>query len=107
MLHALHHILLDGLLLVEWRILWQVADGVARAPDHVALILLIQSCNDLHQRGLTCTVQSDDTDLGAIEETQVDVLEHLLLVLLDGLAHSDHREDDFLVVDCCHNDNVG
>jgi hypothetical protein len=26
----------------------------------------------------------------------------LFLVLLDGFAHSHHREDDFLVVNCCH-----
>ena len=41
MLHALHHILLHGLLFVEWRILGQVAHRVARTPNHIALILLV------------------------------------------------------------------
>ena len=48
MLHALHHVLLDGLLLVERRILRQVADRVARTPYHVALILLVDAGDDLH-----------------------------------------------------------
>ena len=45
---------------------------------------------------------SPDLDLRSIEETQIDVFEHLFLVLLDGLAHTHHRKDYFLVIYCCH-----
>ena len=102
MLHALHHVLLHRLLLVERGILRQIADRIAWCPDDITLILLVETGDDLHQRRFTGTVQTDDTDLSSIEEAEVDVLEHLFLVLLDGLAHSDHRENHFLVVNCCH-----
>ena len=104
MLHTLHHVLLDGLLLVERRILRQVADGITRTPHHVALILLVDAGDDLHERRLTGTIQTDDADLRPIEEREIDVLEHLFLVLLDGLAHAHHREDHFFVVYCSHID---
>ena len=103
MLYALHHILLHGLLFVERGILRQIAYGVAWAPNDVALILLVESGDNLHQGRLTCTIQTDDTYFRTIKETEVDVLEHLLLILLNGLAHSHHREYHFLVVNCCHN----
>ena len=80
----------------------QIAHRVAGAPHYLALVLLVQPGNDLHQRRLARAVQADNAYLGSVEEAQIDVLEHLLLVLLDGLAHSDHREYNFLVVNCCH-----
>ena len=103
MLYALHHILLHCLLFVERGILRQIAYGVAWAPNDVALILLVESGDNLHQCRLTCAIQTDDTYFRTIKETEVDVLEHLLLILLNGLAHSHHREYHFLVVNCCHN----
>ena len=102
-LYTLHDILFHRLLLVERRILRQITHGIARTPYHVALILLVEPGDNFHERGLTGTVQADDADLCPVEETEVDILEHLFLVLLDGLAHTNHREDDLLVVDCCHN----
>ena len=90
MLHALHHILLDSLLLIERRFLRQIAHAVAWAPHHITLILLVQSGNDFHQCGLTRTVQTDDTNLGTIEKTEVDILEYLFLILLNGLAYAYH-----------------
>ena len=102
MLHALHDVLLHRLRVVERRVLRQVAHAVARAPHHLSLILLVQSSDNLHERRLTGTVQTDDAYLRPIEKAEIDVLEHLLLVLLDGLAHTDHRENHFLVVYCCH-----
>ena len=101
-MHALLDVLLHGLRLVEGRVLRQVAHGVAGAPYHLPLVLLIQSGNNLHERRLTGTVQTDDANLRAVEETEVDVLQYLFLVLLNGLAHADHREYHFLVVNCCH-----
>ena len=101
-LHTLHHILLHRLLFVERRILRQIAYRITRTPHHVALILLIQARDDLHKRRLTSTIQTNDTNLRPIEEAEIDVLEHLFLVLLDGLAHTNHREDDLLVVNGSH-----
>ena len=101
-LHAFHHVLFHRLFLVQWRFLWQIAHTVAGAPHHVALILLVEPCDNFHQGRFTSTVQSDDTNLGAIEKTQVNVFKHLLLILLDGFAHAHHREYHFLVVNCCH-----
>ena len=101
-LYAFHHVLLDGLFLVERWVLRQIAHRISRTPNHIALILLVQTGNNLHQCRLTRSVQSDDANLGTIEKTQVDVFEHLFLILLDGLAHSNHREYNLLIVYCCH-----
>ena len=90
MLNAFHHVLLDGLLFIKRWLLWKVAHAIAGAPYHVALILLVQSGNDFHQCGLTCTVQTDDTNLGTIEETEVNILKNLFLILLNGLAYANH-----------------
>ena len=105
-LNAFLHHLLDRLGGVELRVLGQVAHRVSRCKHHLTLILCFQAGDDLHQRRFTCTVQADDADFGAIVEREVDVLEDLLLVLLDGFAHAHHREDNFLVVNCCHNSQV-
>ena len=102
MLNALHHILLDGLVRVELRILLKIPYRISRAPYHLALELIVDSGNNLHEGGFTSTVKTDDTDLCAIEETQVDVLQYLLLILWDDLRHTHHGENDFLVVNCCH-----
>ena len=102
MLNTLHYVLLDGLVWVELRILLKIANGIAWAPNHLTLELIVDSGNDLHEGGFTSTVKTDDTDLCAIEETQVDVLQYLLLILWDDLRHTHHGENDFLVVNCCH-----
>ena len=97
-LHAFLHHLDDRLVVIKLGLLLEIAYTVARAPHHVALILLFNASNYLHERGLTSAVHAHDAYLGAVEEGKVDVLEDLLLVLLDDLAHADHREDDLLVV---------
>ena len=68
LLHAFHHVLLDGLGLVEWWVLWQIAHAVAGAPYHLALCGLFQSGDNLHQGRFTGAIQTDDTYLGTIEE---------------------------------------
>ena len=67
-LHTFHDVFLDGLFLVEWRVLWQVTNGVARCPYHLSLILLVNASDDFHQGGLTSTIQTHDTNLGSVEE---------------------------------------
>ena len=101
-LHALHHHFLHGLVGVQHGFLGQVAHGVARREDHFALVGLVQPGNDFEQGGLTRTVQTDDADFRPVEEGQVDVLQYLLVVLLNRLVQPYHREDDFLVINCCH-----
>ena len=90
MLHTLHDVLLDGLLLVKRRILRQIADRITWTPHDIALILLVDTGNNLHKGRFTGTVKSDNTNLRPIEKAEIDVLEYLFLILLDGLTHTNH-----------------
>ena len=101
-LHTLLHTLANGFCGVELRVLLQVTDRVSRRENNLALVVLVDTCNDLHQGGFTGTVQTYYADLGAVEETEVDVIQNTFLVLLDGFAHANHREDNLFVV--CHRD---
>ena len=101
-LHALLHNFAHGLVVVEVRVLRQVTHGVAGREYHFALVVVVEAGNDFHQRRLTRAVQTDDADFCAVEKAEVDVFENLLVVLLDGLRESDHRKNDFLVVDGSH-----
>jgi len=105
-LHSLLHDFPYGLRRVEVRVLRQVAYGIPWGKHHLSLVLRVESSNDFHQCGFSSTIQTDDTNFCSIEEREVDVFQHLLLVLLNGFAHTHHREDDFLVVNCCHKLNV-
>ena len=102
LLHTLLHILLHGLGLIEGRVLRQVTHRIAGAPHHFALRGLLYAGDDLHQRRLTRAVETDDSDFCTIEEREINVLQYLLLVLWDNLGYSHHREDNLLVVYCCH-----
>ena len=104
-LHTFHHVFLHRLGGVELWVLRQVAHRVARTPHYIALILLVDTGNDFHECGLTCSVEAYDTYLGSVEEREVYVFEYLLLVLLYGLRYSHHREYHFLVVNCWHGEN--
>ena len=101
-LHTLHDHFLHGLGRIQLRFLRQISHAVPRREYHFALEILVQSCDNFHQGGFSGTVQTDDADFSPIEETQVDVLQHLFVGLADGLTHADHGENDFLVVYCCH-----
>ena len=90
--------LLHGLRVIEFGLLLEVAHRISRREDHLALEILVDSGDDFHQRRFSRTVQTDDTDLRAVEKREVDVVQHPLLVG-EGLAHADHRKDDFFV---CH-----
>ena len=67
-LHTFHHHLLDRLFIVELRFLSQIAHRIARRENHFALIVLVQSGDNLQQRRLSRTVQTDDTDLRSVEK---------------------------------------
>jgi len=87
-----------GLGIVEFGFLFQVTDRITGREDHFTLEILVDTRDDLHQSRFTRAVQTDDTDLGAVEEREVDVVENFFLVG-EGLAYADHRKDDFFV---CH-----
>ena len=88
----------DGLRVVQLRFLFQIAHRVAGREHDFALIVLVQSGDDFHQRRFSRSVQTDDPDLGAVEKRQVDVVEHFFLVG-EGLADPHHGENYFFV---CH-----
>ena len=70
--HHLLDTLLDdlqhGFVGIHLRLLLQVSDAVARGPDHLALVGFLHAGDDLQERRFTGTVQTDDADLGAVEE---------------------------------------
>ena len=97
LLHALLDHLDDGLVRVHLRLLREVSDGVAGRPHDLALEGFLHPGDDLEERRLTGAVQTDDADLGPVEEGQVDVLEDDLVVVREDLAHPVHRENDLFV----------
>ena len=102
LLHPLHNVLLHRLRLIQRWVLRQITNRVARTPHHLALSRLVQSGYNLHQCRLTCTIQTDDTYFCTIEEREINVLQYLFTILRDDLRHPNHRENNFLVVYCCH-----
>ncbi len=91
--------LAHGLRLVEPRLLFEVADRVARRQDGLAREALVRARDDAQQRGLARAVEADDADLRAVEVREVDVLQHRALVVV--AADADHRVDDFVRL-CAH-----
>ena len=89
MLHALLDHLPDSLLRVEPGILLQISYTVAGGEHHVSLVGLVDAGYDPEQRRLSGAVQTDDADLGSVEEGEVYVLKDLFL-RGDGLGDSHH-----------------
>ena len=78
-------------------LLGQIAHSVAIGPDDVALVGFIETGDDLHDRGLTRTVGSDDANLGTVVKGQVDVLEDVFSGR-GRFVDLDHRKNDLFVV---------
>ena len=97
LLDALLYYFQHGLFGVHLRFLLQVTHRVARSPDHFALVGFFHTGNDLHERGLTGTVETDDANLGTIEEAQVYVFENDFVIVGEHLTHPVHREDNLFV----------
>ena len=89
-LNALLDHLDDGLLRVHLRLLGQIPDGIARRPDDLALVGFLHAGDDLQERRLTGSVQTDDADLGPVEERQVYVLEYDFVIMREDLAYPVH-----------------
>ena len=62
------HDLDDRLVGIHLRLLLKVANRIARRPDHLATVGFLHACDDLHQGRFTGAVQTDDADLGPVEE---------------------------------------
>ena len=88
-LDVLHH----RLAVVQGRFLGQVSHLDAVVEVYVAVELFVHAREDLHQRGLTRSVCSQDADLGAEVHAEVDVLDELLAGRGD-LAYLGEGEDD-------------
>ena len=95
-LHGFVDHLDDRLGLVQVRLLLQEAHRVALGRGDLALIVLVHSGDDAQQGALARTVQSEDADLGAVEEAQRDVAQHLVLGRVD--APDAHHGIDYLVI---------
>ena len=67
-LRALEHDIAHRFIGVELRLLWQIAYGVTRREDDIALKRFIESGNDFHDRRLTRTIQTNDADFGTVKE---------------------------------------
>ncbi|MCY1217946.1 hypothetical protein D9M72_298770 [compost metagenome] len=88
----LFHRFAHGLLGIELRFLWQVADVQVRHRRGFALDFLVEAGHDLEYRGLARAVQAQHADLGAGKERQRDVLQDVTLGR-DDLAHAVHGEN--------------
>ncbi len=79
---------LDRLVRIQLRFLFQQADAVAFGSRNLAGIVRIHARNDLEQRTLARSVQSQHTDLCAVVEAEIDLPQHLPLRRID-LPHID------------------
>ena len=94
-LYDLYH----GLLRIHLRLLLKISDRITGCPYDFSLISLLDTRDDLHQRRLTCTVQSDYADLRSIEKWKINILEDHPVVVRKDLTHPVHRKNNLLV---CH-----
>lgn len=83
--------LADGLGIVQFRLLGQVANIEAGQRPGFAHVVRLNAGHDPQQGRLARAVETEHADLGAGEETQVDVLEDLFLRGND-LAEAAHAE---------------
>ena len=82
------HVLDNGLILVEWRLLLKDAHGIARGELGVAVRDLLDARHDLEQGRLAHAVGTHDADLRAREEAQGHVVENNLVAMrLTCLIH--------------------
>ena len=67
-LYSLLDYLDDRLVGVHPGLLFQISDRVAGGPYDLALIGFLHSGDDFHKSGLSRAVETDDADLGPVEE---------------------------------------
>ena len=92
---ARHDILADRQRLIEFRLLGQIADLHPVGGPGLAGDAVVQPGHDFEQRGFAGAVQPEHADLGAGEEGQPDILQHLPAAGV-GLRQAFHDIDVFL-----------
>ena len=90
---AEHDVVADVQLLIELRLLRQVADARALGDPGLAGPFLVEAGHDLEQGRLARAVDAEHADLGVRIEGQVDVVEHLLAARI-GLRQAAHMVDE-------------
>ena len=93
-LNGLLYDLTDGSAIVDQRLLFEIADGIAGRQHGLAVDLLVHTGHDAQQRGFTRPVETDDADLGAVKIRKIDIFEDGALVVV--LADADHRVNNFI-----------
>ena len=83
----------------ELRLLLEITDAIAFGEAHLADIVFVDSGDDAQKRALARAVQSEDTNLCAVKEGKIDVLQDLAFRRMDA-PHADERKNDLFVV--CH-----
>ena len=68
LLHSFPYHLDDGLVRVHLRLLLQISYSIAGGPDYLALVGFLYSGDDFHKSGFSRAVETDDADLGPVEE---------------------------------------
>jgi hypothetical protein len=89
---ALEHVAEHVLLGIERRLLLQVADRDALSRPGLAGDVLVEAGHDLEQGRLARAVEAEHADLGAREERQPDVVQHLAAARVD-LGQALHHVD--------------
>ena len=86
--------LLNGLRLVQLRLLLEIADRVALRKNDLAVKIFVGARDDPQQATIFPPVQTEHADLRPVKKRKVDVLEDRLLVV--KLTDLDHRKDDLV-----------
>ena len=94
-LHRLLDDLAHRLAGIELRLLRQQAARVALGEHRLAQVVLVHAGHDAQQGALARAVQTEHADLGAVEEAERDVAQHLPVGRVDA-PDAHHRVDDLL-----------
>ena len=102
-LHNLLHAFFDngahGLGVIEYRLLFQIANGIAWRQNGFAVKGFFHPSHNAQQGAFTSAIEADDTNLGPIEIRQADVAQHLFARWV-GLADTNHGINDFGIHVC-------
>ncbi len=93
-LHSFRHDFFHRFLRAEKRFLLEISNRISRRENGLTTEILIDSCEYFQQRALSGTVQTDDSDLGAVKIGKRNIFEHSLLIIVP--AHAHHGIDDLI-----------
>jgi hypothetical protein len=76
--------------------LCQITDLIGTVKRNAPFVIIIESGDDFQEGGFTRSVQTQDTDLGAVEKRKPDVFENLFTGR-KGFGYPFHGKDDLVV----------